>query len=1699
MNRSLRSIFNKHLSRAFASLTLTMLTVLAFGQITNCPTGFVNLIVDDATNCTADFDLTPAISAAGTASFTSTGATDVMANTDLLMLSGFAFEFGVSEVTIVEGANTCIFTVVTTSASAPFLELCDDVTVDLAGECSGEYDLPSSYTQTGTGACAAGEITFSFSDVDPTSTSLPLDATMLGDMTVQVYISNGTDQGSCAKTITVEDSAPIVARIGCPSDFTAQVAPTCQYVSTFSIIDTIPCGGSTVQTSGPVNNTVIPLGTTTYSFDVLDDTGTTAATCTWSVTVEESTEVGAQVNCISAVNLSLDQTCEVEIDPFTFVTGQICGDVSLYSVMATLPTGEELSGASITLTQDLQGMEIDITVFDPNGVNSCWSTVTVEDKLAPLIMCPDDVTVTCLESIDTSETGIPILLTGTEITDTDDDVLEATISNGSCVVELFFTDFIQDFQCNGDFQRIVSRTFWVIDNAGNRSESCTQQIFVTRESLASTVFPEHYDGLDVHTGISDNGVGSNPSLACDGQDIAWNSEISAEGRIVPSPFDSITPSNDTIPGTGAPSGVGTCGTIFSFYEDIVIEICNDGCENYNPSFKVLRKWDIFDWCTGEMAIHEQIIKVIDSVPPVFTIGVPDMTVSTDLWGCGATIDLPEILAVDQCATDIAYSWYVSNGTYDAVLNKVYIADNALTEEGEEIVLVAFAEDCCGNTVSDTGYVTIIDAIPPVVVADEHTVVSLNNQEGDGSTKVHIETFDDGSWDNCGPIEWWMRRMDNACEGYDGLDSEGNVDTTELDEVNDFHKYLHFCCEDVDSIQRVIFMVCDDGDRDGVVETNGDDNCTTAMILVDVQDKIAPTIVCPNPVTINCIEFAAYEDFYDADLTDDQIDKLDTRFGEAFTTSTCGELGDQTFEGEEFCGIGSVTRTFTVMNTNGSASCTQVISVEADSTNVLTCDRISFPTLSLAPNNYDWCDPVDTVAPFVKPVILNGCGEITIEEPVIDRDNLCTQAGVNVTLDTFDFASGGCMKILAHWEVIDECIFDENYFNPITNEVDPFVTENGYFEIYIEYDIFDEEGPEIECEDLIVETADCEYNFGVFSVNATDECTPADALGYLYKVDFNADGTYDYPSGEDSFGESNSFDASDVGGLPIGKHSIKWVVSDGCGNYTTCVQDIEVVQRIKAPTPYCYLGLSSAVMDSIYGCSVELWADDFVADQSLGACGETLDYLMIPYQDIFGDPADATDDLSVEDAFDMAEPNWEFGCEYIENGVQHVIEIRIYAVDENGVYDYCDASLTLNDNFDCCSDVENGTTLISGNVMTEEGVVMEDVELRLDGDSPELPKSLFSSANGSFVFYGVDYDQDYRISAHSNKDPLNGVTTLDLVVIQRHIMGMTRLDSPYKMIAADINGSESITVVDLLQLRKLILGLYPNNDFPNNKSWRFLDDSYQFVDLTRPFPFNEVIHISQLPHSMYNQNFVAVKVGDVNNSIVQSVNNDAERRSIDNYNLAVEDRIFTLGEKVEIPVTADKAKAIFGFQFSLDINDRMMKDVKVNGDALEFDASNYVIRDGQMKVSWNSAELTRIEEEDVLFTLTFTAASSGKLSEAMKMSLNGLHSEVYNEELNADDLGITFRTLEGSAFAVMQNEPNPFSASTSINFTLPQSGRVGFKVYDISGKMLIDKSGTYDSGVNTINVSAKDLNVDGVFYYQLEFNGEQLTKKMILVK
>lgn len=87
----------------------------------------------------------------------------------------------------------------------------------------------------------------------------------------------------------------------------------------------------------------------------------------------------------------------------------------------------------------------------------------------------------------------------------------------------------------------------------------------------------------------------------------------------------------------------------------------------------------------------------------------------------------------------------------------------------------------------------------------------------------------------------------------------------------------------------------------------------------------------------------------------------------------------------------------------------------------------------------------------------------------------------------------------------------------------------------------------------------------------------------------------------------------------------------------------------------------------------------------------------------------------------------------------------------------------------------------------------------------------------------------------------------------------------------------------------------------------------------------------------------------------------------------------------------------------------------------------------------------------------------------------------------------------SNFQLSQNYPNPFNPSTEINYSIPKSGLVTLKVYNILGQEVATLyNGFQRAGAYTATFDASKL-ASGIYLYRLESGNFVQTKKMILMK
>jgi len=1229
---------------------------------------------------------------------------------------------------------------------------------------------------------------------------------------------------------------------------------------------------------------------------------------------------------------------------------------------------------------------------------------------------------------------------------------EAILLTCEANATIYYVDDIIDNGDCADPRALINRRWTVVDASGN-SVSCDQLITVMAFDPLNVQFPTDIDILN--------------ALSC--SDVEENPEITL-------------PEFTGIPLLGGASifGDGYCDITVGYWDEILQDV------NCPAGYSILRHWLVENDCLPIIADvnpirHIQRIRIDDNTPPVLYT-LEDVTVSVDPWSCTGAIELPEVAHDDDCS-EIEVTWSVPYGLVQGnVLSNLLIG---------ETVVRGRVVDGCGNSTSTTFTVTVIDATPPVVVALQNIVVSLSSTEGDGIAKVFVESIDNGSYDGCTDVKLEVRRDSDACDisgndtyNDDGHSFDGSSNPNSPNYDPDGGAYIKFCCADlydatVDIDEdgeldagyvKVWLRVWDDGDNDGVFGSDGD-NMNEAWAYVKVEDKLAPQLTCPADVTIDCSD----------DYLDLSVVGAATGFGSCGTAEV--EYVDIIVNLTD-CGTGFVRRRWTIVGRTD-IFCDQTITVEG---------------IEGAPVSVSFAQVGDFTA--------DGCpDDIALGEPTW-IGGACDVIGYTVKTDTFLFEDGACYKLVNNYSVINWCDYDPN--NPLWDG-------EGLWEHTQVVKVTDNTIPELEvCEDQMFEVNDhadsdndgivCEAKVVLTNVaiDAGSENCPTGWLKWQVVVDLWGDGTEDLeyssflPPFDSNFNDTNGNNIPDVYLAPTANgetvsvslpdiegsmtnHKVTWKVTDGCNNVKSCSYNFMVVDK-KAPTPYC-IDISSAVMES--DGTVELWAIDFNIG-SFDNCTEQ-DDLRYTFTDVAPE-----DDSSYDPA--QRSSAMTFDCDDVDNSP---VEVSMYVWDEKGNRDFCRVFLSLVDNTGACGPGAR----ISGVVSTESGSTLEAAQVTLNADLPEYPRTGETREDGVYAFTGTAMNAEYQVTVNNDIDYLNGVTTLDLVMIQRHLLELQLLDSPYKVLASDINGDESLNVSDISELRKLILGVI--TELPNNDSWRFVNNDQTFSDIYNPWPLDESIVIENLQGDMDDNDFVAVKIGDVSgNATTNLVDINSEVRSANAIELFIDNKTVQAGEYVEVTFESDNYQNVYGYQFTMELDGLTFSEV-VNSTVGMGEQNVGQLGSEVITVSYNSQEPQSIAAGDGIFTIGFVATKSGSVSEMIRMSDKVTPTESYVASQGIQIYNLTLDTRSSVAMSaenvLYQNEPNPFREMTTVRYELAEAGAVTMTVTDAVGRVLkvINTEGTV--GMNTVAMNSEDFGVTGVLYCKLESGEFASTIKMIAVR
>ncbi len=1065
--------------------------------------------------------------------------------------------------------------------------------------------------------------------------------------------------------------------------------------------------------------------------------------------------------------------------------------------------------------------------------------------------------------------------------------------------------------------------------------------------------------------------------------------------------------------------------VYIDYEDEVFNFGNDCTSG------IQRTWTISNWvCGSDNSItFGQLITFIDTTGPVISDVPSDVTLSTGGTSCEALVVIPAVTVEDACNNN--------NLSVDLNYDGGFIED----QNGAMITLTAgvntvnyIAYDECGNSSTASYTVTVQDLADPVTICDAFTTVSLNTE---GIASLTADKLDDGSFDECGSVNLEIRRMEVEAGQEDDLVFGEEVD---------------FSCTDVGNDVMVALQVTDESG-----------NSNICMASVEVQDKIPVTMVVGLPdITVSCT-FPYDEDNLDVfgKVVNDPDDRetivitsdtlnfsgpaLDAVVIDNCSTATTSEIVDSELNN---CGIGFIDRLITATSPAGeTTTITQRITFVNPSPFVL--GDITWPEDYTLTNS---CNG-DDLLPGNLPA-LNGF-------PVLEED-ICDMVSSTfedrVVENTPD--GGGCVLIERKWYVSDWCqkvddqfiVFEHLQFITISNTIAPVIDLES-------------------CRDTLIEStaADCGDTFLTLTASASDDCVAEEDLIWSYEIDLDTDGTVDM-----------SGTSSEVSGdYSVGRHSITWVVSDGCGNSDFCVEVFEIVNE-KNPSAKCISGLSAALTpmdttgDGTIDAEMFILTPDFLDAGSDHVCGY---------------------DITLSFSSDENDTLIEYNCE--DRGQQAV---QLWATDINGNQGFCSTFIIVEDNneVDFCEGLD-GLLTVSGTLSTEDEVKIEEAVVQLEG----AEATEYTDESGTYEFSEMPSGGSYEIEPSLNKEPMNGVTTLDLVLIQNHILGKSTLSSPYKLLAADINNNGKITGADLIELRKMILGLY--DEFPENKSWRFVDATHTFLDETNPWGqiIPETYPIYDLSTNMV-VDFIGLKVGDVNSTVMMNGHTNSVPRSIEEaFELSYEDQLLKSGEIVSVAFYGEGLEALLGYQYTMRVDPKKAEIIGVESVSDVMTSEHFGERflgKGIITSSWHRMDNMVHDETSPIFEVQLRMKKDGQLSELLSLTDDIAKSEAY------DGLGMIKEVVLGQRngedieqASLLQNRPNPWTKTTVITFNLPKATKAQLLIYDINGKLVQEYESEYTAGQHEIELDEKMFSAHGVYYYELITDDYRLSKKMVLLR
>ena len=418
--------------------------------------------------------------------------------------------------------------------------------------------------------------------------------------------------------------------------------------------------------------------------------------------------------------------------------------------------------------------------------------------------------------------------------------------------------------------------------------------------------------------------------------------------------------------------------------------------------------------------------------------------------------------------------------------------------------------------------------------------------------------------------------------------------------------------------------------------------------------------------------------------------------------------------------------------------------------------------------------------------------------------------------------------------------------------------------------------------------------------------------------------------------------------------------------------------------------------------------------------------------------------------------------------------------------------------------------IAGILMREDGSVLANTTVNLTGEQTSSQKT---DDNGAYNFTGL-IQGDYTVSPSKSQYFHDGVNIIDvgLIRIYNRSLDSDKNLSVYQQLAANtrkVLDGGLLTVADETELKRM--NTLDIDEFPDyTNSWVFVPQSYSFSDPDRAFEDNHPTSLSfeNIAESMTDQNFIAVKLGDINADL-----NLASPRSNKEVVIGFEDANAASGDSLTVNLLAMGFENIQNMQFTISWDPEIMvfMDWVSTMEALGLEESSFstrFIEEGKLTFAHSVAPEALNIMDSTLFALKFGLIGEDGQTSALSITGDPLEILVTDNALTpvnvtTTDATVTVgeattstRDLDVLSDLVENNRPNPFSQETIIPFQIRNSGEATLNVYSHTGQLIYRMQGSYSPGKHNFLVTGDILGSPGVYYYQVVTEQGHATKSMI---